>query len=114
MIKTETKHKKGAPPMKIGNNGYNQYVNNVRQNQENTHSKGLAKTTETVNEESVTVDISDAAKQLAKAKSAESSAMTPNVEAIKKAVLNGTYTVSPEKIANGMMQAMNNKREFTE
>lgn len=107
-------HRKGALIMKIGNNGYNQYVNNVRQNQENTHSKGLAKTNEAVNEESVTVDISDAAKQLSKAKSTDNAAMTPNVEAIKKAVLNGTYNVSPEKIANGMMQAMNNQREYTE
>ena len=100
--------------MKIGNNGYNQYVSSVRQSQENTHSKGLAKTNETVNEESVTVDISDAAKQLAKAKSTDAKAMTPNVEAIKKAVLNGTYNVSPEKIASGMVQAMNNQKEYTE
>jgi negative regulator of flagellin synthesis FlgM len=102
--------------MKIGNNGYNQYVNTVRQNQENAHSKGLAKTnvSETVNEESVTVNISDAAKQLAKAKATENTAMTPNLEAIKKAVLNGTYNVSPEKIASGMMQAMDNQREYTE
>ncbi|MER2002474.1 MAG: flagellar biosynthesis anti-sigma factor FlgM [Carnobacterium inhibens] len=100
--------------MKIGNNGYNQYINNVRQNQENTHNKGLSKTNATVNEDSVTVDISDAAKQLAKVKSTDTAAMSSNVEAIKKAVLNGTYDVSPEKIANGMMQAMNNQREFTE
>lgn len=100
--------------MKIGNNGYNQYVNNVRQNQENTHNKGLSKTNATVNEDSVTVDISDAAKQLAKIKSTDTAAMSSNVEAIKKAVLNGTYEVSPEKIASGMMQAMNNQREFTE
>ncbi|MER2131941.1 MAG: flagellar biosynthesis anti-sigma factor FlgM [Carnobacterium inhibens] len=100
--------------MKIGNNGYNQYVNNVRQNQENTLNKGLSKTNATVNEDSVTVDISDAAKQLAKIKSTDTAAMSSNVEAIKKAVLNGTYDVSPEKIANGMMQAMNNQREFTE
>lgn len=100
--------------MKIGNNGYNQYVNNVRQNQENTHNKGLSKTNATVNEDSVTVDISDAAKQLAKIKSTDTVAMSSNVEAIKKAVLNGTYEVSPEKIASGMMQAMNNQREFTE
>lgn len=107
---------KGALTMKIGNNGYNQYVNTVRQNQENAHSKGLAKTniSETVNEESVTVNISDAAKQLAKAKAIDSAAMTPNVESIKKAVLNGTYNVSPEKIASGMIQAMNNQREYTE
>ena len=106
--------KKGALPMKIGNNGYNQYANNVRQNQENTLNKGLSKTNATVNEDSVTVDISDAAKQLAKIKSTDTAAMSSNVEAIKKAVLNGTYEVSPEKIASGMMQAMNNQREFTE
>ena len=100
--------------MKIGNNGYNQYINTVRQNQENTHNKGLSKTNATVNEDSVTVDISDAAKQLAKIKSTDTVAMSSNVEAIKKAVLNGTYEVSPEKIASGMMQAMNNQREFTE
>lgn len=107
-------HKKGALTMKIGNNGYSQYINNVRQNQENAHSKGLSKNTESVNEESVTVDISEAAKQLAKTKVAETATMSPNVEAIKKAVLNGTYNVSPEKISSGMMQAMNNQREYTE
>ena len=80
----------------------------------NTHSKGLSKTNAIVNEDSVTVDISDAAKQLAKAKSTANAAMSSNVEAIKKAVLNGTYEVSPEKIASGMMQAMNNQRKFTE
>ena len=101
--------------MKIGNNGYNQYINTVRQNQENDHSKGLQKSTDSVNEESVTVDISEAAKQLAKTKVAENApTMSPNVEAIKKAVLNGTYNVSPEKISSGMMQAMNNQREYTD
>ncbi|WP_407371277.1 flagellar biosynthesis anti-sigma factor FlgM [Carnobacterium sp.] len=100
--------------MKIGNNGYNQYINNVRQNQENIPSKGLSKSNATVNEDSVTVNISDAAKQLANVKSTDTAAMSSNVEAIKKAVLNGTYDVSPEKIANGMMQAMSNQREFTE
>ncbi len=101
--------------MKIGNNGYNQYINTVRQNQENAHSKGLQKSTNSVNEESVTVDISEAAKQLAKTKAAENApTMSPNVEAIKKAVLNGTYSVSPEKISSGMMQAMNNQREYTD
>lgn len=97
--------------MKI-NNGYNQYVNNsLRYNKETTENKNI-KPQATVNEEAVKVEISDAAKQVAKANN--NAAFSERVQAIKQAVLNGTYEVSPEKIADKMVDEMSKQREGTE
>lgn len=90
--------------MKI-ENGYNHYLNAVRQNKENAPAKEVTvKTEQTKSEGSVQVNISETAKKMAQAKSAGSKDI--DIEAIKKSVLNGTYTVSAEKIAQGMMNAM--------
>ncbi|WP_313468936.1 flagellar biosynthesis anti-sigma factor FlgM [Carnobacterium sp.] len=95
--------------MKIGN-GYNNYLNAVRQNQSNAQNKELSnKPGKTEKEESVQVNISDAAKQLAKTNNTE--LPSAKVEAIKKAVLDGTYEVSPEKISSSMLEAMKNQRK---
>lgn len=91
--------------MKI-ENGYNHYLNAVRQNKENAPAKDLTiKTEQTKSEESVQVNISDTAKKMAQAKSAGSKDI--DIEAIKKSVMDGTYKVSAEKIAQGIMNAMN-------
>ncbi|MGB3160708.1 MAG: flagellar biosynthesis anti-sigma factor FlgM [Carnobacterium sp.] len=90
--------------MKI-ENGYNHYLNAVRQNKDNTTTRGVSSKTDHVkSEESIQVNISDTAKKMAQAKSAGSKDI--DIEAIKKSVLDGTYTVSAEKIAQGMMNAM--------
>lgn len=97
--------------MKI-NNGYNQYVNNsLRYNKETTENKTI-KPQATVSEEAVKVEISDAAKQVAKANN--NAAFSERVQAIKQAVLNGTYEVSPEKIADKMVDEMSQQREGIE
>lgn len=97
--------------MKI-NNGYNQYVNNsLRYNKETTENKNI-KPQSTVSEEAVKVEISDAAKQVAKANN--NAAFSERVQAIKQAVLNGTYEVSPEKIADKMVDEMSQQREGIE
>ena len=97
--------------MKI-NNGYNQYVNNsLRYNKETTENKTI-KPQSTVREEAVKVEISDAAKQVAKANN--NAAFSERVQAIKQAVLNGTYEVSPEKIADKMVADMSQQREGIE
>ena len=91
--------------MKI-ENGYNSYLNAVRQNKENTPTKSPnPKNDKIKKEDSVQVDISDTAKKMAQAKSAGSKDM--DIEAIKKAVMDGTYSVSPKKIAQGMINTMN-------
>ncbi|MCA9766049.1 MAG: flagellar biosynthesis anti-sigma factor FlgM [Carnobacterium sp.] len=92
--------------MKI-ENGYNHYLNAVRQNKDQAQTKGTSpKPTESIkNEESVQVNISDTAKKMAQAKSAGSKDI--DIEAIKKAVLDGTYSFSADKIAQGMVNAMN-------
>ena len=95
--------------MKI-ENGYNQYMNDVRQNKDHAQSKGLSPKIEpTEKEESVQVTISDAAKRLSQAKTTET--RQADIEAIKKSVLDGTYSVSPEKIAKNMITAMNAQRK---
>lgn len=97
--------------MKI-NNGYNQYVNNsLRYNKETTENKTI-KPQATVSEEAVKVEISDAAKQVAKANN--NAAFSERVQAIKQAVLNGTYEVLPEKIADKMVDEMSQQREGIE
>lgn len=97
--------------MKI-NNGYNQYVNNsLRYNKETTENKNI-KSQATVSEEAVKVEISDAAKQVAKANN--NIVFSERVQAIKQAVLNGTYEVSPEKIADKMVADMSQQREGIE
>lgn len=97
--------------MKI-NNGYNQYVNNsLRYNKETTENKTI-KPQATVSEEAVKVEISDAAKQVAKANN--NAAFSERVQAIKQAVLNGTYEVSLEKIADKMVVEMSQQREGIE
>ncbi len=97
--------------MKI-NNGYNQYVNNsLRYNKETTENKTI-KPQATVSEEAVKVEISDAAKQVAKANN--NAAFSERVQAIKQAVLNGTYEVSPGKIADKMVDDMSQQREGIE
>ncbi|SEK21379.1 anti-sigma-28 factor, FlgM family [Carnobacterium iners] len=91
--------------MKI-ENGYNSYLNAVRQSKDNIPTKNLSSKTEQVKKEnSVQVNISDTAKKMAQAKSAGSKDI--DIEAIKKSVMDGTYSVSPEKIAQGMINAMN-------
>ncbi|WP_034552208.1 flagellar biosynthesis anti-sigma factor FlgM [Carnobacterium funditum] len=91
--------------MKI-ENGYNSYLNAVRQSKDNIPTKNLSSKTEQVKkEDSVQVNISDTAKKMAQAKSAGSKDI--DIEAIKKSVMDGTYSVSPEKIAQGMINAMN-------
>lgn len=97
--------------MKI-NNGYNQYVNNsLRYNKETTENKTV-KPQATVSEEAVKVEISEAAKQAAKANN--NAAFSERVQAIKQAVLNGTYEVSPGKIADKMVADMSRQREGIE
>lgn len=91
--------------MKI-ENGYNSYLNAVRQNKENAPAKSSnPKNDQIKKEDSVQVNISDTAKKMAQAKSAGSKDM--DIEAIKKAVMDGTYSVSPQKIAQGMINTMN-------
>jgi len=51
-------------------------------------------------------------KQVAKANN--NAAFSERVQAIKQAVLNGTYEVSPEKIADKMVDEMSQQREGIE
>lgn len=90
--------------MKI-NNGYNQYVNNnLRYNKENTQTQAAKPASQLVKEENVKVDISETAKQVAEANN--NPVFSQKVLAIKEAIANGTYEVSPEQIADKMVDEM--------
>ncbi|WP_107995672.1 flagellar biosynthesis anti-sigma factor FlgM [Trichococcus paludicola] len=89
--------------MKIGN-GYNSYLKAI---QKDTTHKETIKTEPLkprVNEAAVKVEISEEAKRLAEKTIA--SAPSAKAQEIKAAIQNGTYKVSAENIAAGMMKAM--------
>lgn len=90
--------------MKI-NNGYNQYVNNnLRYNKETTQAKAANQTPQAGKEEAVKIEISEAAKQVAEANN--NPVFSQKVLAIKEAIQKGTYEVSPEQIADKMIDEM--------
>lgn len=90
--------------MKI-NNGYNQYVNNnLRYNKETAKANSVNQSSQIPKEDAVKIDISDAAKQVAEANN--NPVFSQKVQAIKEAVLNGTYEISSEKIAEKMVNEM--------
>lgn len=93
--------------MKI-NHSHNRFIiNNPYKSQEQTEQ-----TTSVKKEKNINIEISDSAKSLAqKVSQAEDSKYSDKVEAIRKALLEGSYKVSPEKIADKMMSAIKNQKE---
>ncbi|HJB24868.1 MAG TPA: flagellar biosynthesis anti-sigma factor FlgM [Candidatus Jeotgalibaca pullicola] len=89
--------------MKI-TNGHQHYLRNVRNTQNLSAESQKQSIKKTSNQEYVSVEISDEAKKLSEAKM--SIASTEKIEAIKKAIQDGSYQVSTEKIANGIVDTM--------
>ncbi|RBP70127.1 FlgM family anti-sigma-28 factor [Alkalibaculum bacchi] len=69
-------------------------------------------TTNIKKEKNINIEISDSAKSLAqKINQAEGSKYGEKVEEIRKAILEGSYKVSPDKIADKIMNAIKNQKE---
>lgn len=63
-------------------------------------------------EKNINIEISDSAKSLAqKINQAEDSKYSEKVEEIRKAILEGSYKVSPDKIADKIMNVIKNQKE---
>lgn len=99
--------------MKI-TNGHQHYWNAVQS------KKNQAAASEKVNSEQTTakkgpgsepvqVEISEEAKRLSE--TMNQAAPSERAAAIRQSIANGTYHVSPERIAHSMIQAMNNQKE---
>lgn len=89
--------------MKI-TNGQHYYLNAVKQNKQATVQSNSKAVESTTKKEYISVDISDEARKLSKA--SLNAAPSEKAAAIKAAIQAGTYTVSVEKIAEGLMEAM--------
>jgi len=89
--------------MKIGN-GYNSYLKAIQKDTTHKETIKAEPLKPRVNEAAVKVEISEEAKRLAETTIA--SAPSAKAQEIKAAIQNGTYKVSAENIAAGMMKAM--------
>lgn len=97
--------------MKI-TNGHQQYLRAIQNNHKapaGNQSKPIEKTTK---EEYVSVEISDEAKKLSATN--QEAAPSERAAAIKKAIQAGTYQVSAEKVADGMLEAMTAQKKVEE
>ncbi len=97
--------------MKIGN-GYNQYIKAVEYNQKQPQAAKTETARATVQEPAVKVEISEEAKRLAQLQT--ETAPSERAQEIKRALQNGTFHVSPEKIAQNMVAAMKEQGESAE
>lgn len=97
--------------MKI-TNGHQQYLNAVRTNQKAVVKKTLEKAEKPQQSHTVSVEISEEAKKLSE--QMQQAAPSERAAQIKRAIQNGTYSVSPEKIAGKMVEAMNAQKEEQE
>lgn len=89
--------------MKI-TNGQNYYLNAVNQNKQATVQSNSKAVESTTKKEYISVDISDEARKLSEA--SMQAAPSERAAVIKAAIKAGTYEVSVEKIAEGLMEAM--------
>ena len=68
--------------------------------------------TDTKKEKNINIEISDSAKSLAqKVKQVDNPKYSERVEEIRKAILDGSYKVSPDKIADKIINAIKNQEE---
>ena len=90
--------------MKI-NKGHRAYIQNSNLNKEKNQEKLYKDIKETKNN-SVNIDISKSARELVE-KMKENDSFSKKVEGIRKAILNDTYKVSTEEIADKIIEDIN-------
>ncbi len=93
--------------MKINNNDIN--MNKIMKAYQNMKNKNNDKNIKKTNRNSDEINISQEAKQIKKIKKAlqkKSDIREEKVQKIKKAINNGTYKVSPKKIADKIMEEL--------
>jgi negative regulator of flagellin synthesis FlgM len=89
----------------------NRMANKLTQiNNYNTNNKQVRES-KTSKEKSVDIQISDSAKALVeKLNASDDVKYSEKVEKIRKAILEGSYEISPEKIADKLIQAMEEQK----
>lgn len=97
--------------MKI-ENGYNQYLQNIKQTQKQSVNKKNTPMTEKPVEKNVEVNISEEAKRLSEISQKE--ARSERVAQIKAAVNNGTYQINTKEIAEGIMREIGRQKGIDE
>lgn len=97
--------------MKI-THGQHYYLNAVKQNKQATVQSNSKAVESTTKKEYISVDISDEARKLSEA--SMQAAPSERAAAIKAAIKSGTYEVSVEKIAEGLMEAMAGQKKVEE
>ncbi|MGO4995202.1 flagellar biosynthesis anti-sigma factor FlgM [Jeotgalibaca porci] len=97
--------------MKI-THGQHYYLNAVKQNKQATVQSNSKAVESTTKKEYISVDISDEARKLSEA--SMQAAPSERAAVIKAAIKAGTYEVSVEKIAEGLMEAMAGQKKVEE
>lgn len=97
--------------MKI-THGQHYYLNAVKQNKQATVQSNSKAVESTTKKEYISVDISDEARKLSEA--SMQAAPSERAAVIKAAIKSGTYEVSVEKIAEGLMEAMAGQKKVEE
>ncbi|WP_303861346.1 flagellar biosynthesis anti-sigma factor FlgM [Alkalibaculum bacchi] len=93
--------------MKI-NHSHSRFISNNPYKTQEQHEQ----TTNIKKEKNIDIEISDSAKSLAqKINQTEGNKYSEKVEEIRKSILEGSYKVSPDKIADKIMNAIKNQKE---
>lgn len=89
--------------------GYHQYVNNIRENKAHAEKQKVSQAKEKDKESAVKLEISEAGKQVSEAKKIDGESL--RAQEIKKAIQDGSYKVSPEKISQSILKAIGDQRK---
>ena len=91
--------------------GYQNYLQAVRRTQNEKTAESKQEVLPSKEEPTVKIELSEEAIKLSEATQTEVSA---RAQEIKKAVANGTYEVSTEEIAKGLLNAVRHQKGFSE
>lgn len=93
--------------MKI-NNSYNKYLQSVQQAKKHVKTQSSQANVKRTAKKNVEVNISQEAKRLSEASSAE--AHSVRIEEIKAAIQDGTYEIKPQETAEGIMREIDRQK----
>lgn len=93
--------------MKI-ENGYNKYLQSIKQSNKQAAAKASSKQTDKPVEKNIEVNISEEAKRLSEVSQDE--ARSERVAQIKAAINDGTYEINPKEITEGIMREIRRQK----
>ena len=93
--------------MKI-ENGYNKYLQSIKQSNKQAAAKASSKQTDTPVEKNIEVNISEEAKRLSEVSQDE--ARSERVAQIKAAINDRTYEINPKEITEGIMREIRRQK----